>query len=295
MNRTWRLITLTAVTILACGCARSKVPELRFSGAQAYEQVRLQCDIGPRSFGSEGGRRTVQLIVAELQKWGWTAEEHPVTYRGVTGANVVGKKGQGPLVLFGAHFDSRSVADRDPHDRTQPVPGANDGASGVAVLLELARVLDVEQAGAEVWLVFFDAEDQGNLAGWPFSVGASAFAQQMQVEPQAVVVVDMIGDAHQEIFWERHSDAALMAELWEIAADLGYAEHFVPRYGYAIIDDHLPFIERGWTAVDIIDFDYPYWHTVQDTVDKVSPDSLERVGRVLEAWLEDGHFAESDY
>jgi Zn-dependent M28 family amino/carboxypeptidase len=188
--------------------------------------------------------------------------------------------------MLGAHYDTRSVANRDPVDPTQPVPGANDGASGVAVLLELARSVEVDKGPLEVWLAFFDAEDQGNINGWPFSVGASFMAQHLSAKPQAVVVVDMVGDLEQEFLWERNSDPDLSRTLWTIAADLGYEANFVPQEGYAIIDDHLPFRQQGLVAVDIIDFDYPYWHTTEDTPDKVSPESLQRVGRVLETWLE---------
>ena len=164
----------------------------------------------------------------------------------------------------------------------------------MAVLLELARVLNLDKAGAEVWLAFFDAEDQGNIDGWPFSVGAAEMAQHLSAEPQAVVIVDMVGDAKQEIYFERNSDARLMRVLWSIATELGYEEHFIAQYQHSIIDDHLPFAQRGIPAVDIIDFDYPYWHTVEDTPDKVRPESLERVGRVLETWLEERLLAEAD-
>ena len=111
-------------------------------------------------------------------------------------------------------------------------------------------------------------------------------AEHLAEQPEAVVVVDMVGDAEQEIFIEQNSDPQLASTLWAIAEQLGYRQHFVPERGLAIIDDHLPFIERGITAVDIIDIDYPYWHTTMDTPDKVNPESLERVGRVLETWLE---------
>ena len=113
-------------------------------------------------------------------------------------------------------------------------------------------------------------------------------AAELQITPEAVVVVDMIGDADQQIYLERNSDPVLQTQLWGIAATLGYTDTFVSEYRWAMYDDHVPFAERGITAVDIIDFDYPYWHTTQDTRDKVSPQSLERVGRVLESWLEQG-------
>jgi Zn-dependent M28 family amino/carboxypeptidase len=238
--------------------------------------------------GSTGAQLTREYILAELEKVNWDTRTQDFVYRGVAGSNIIASKGSGPLILIGAHYDTRSIADQDAVSSTETVLGANDGASGVAVLLELARTLDVDKAEAEIWLVFFDAEDQGNLNGWPFSVGASYAAEQLTVDPRAVVVVDMIGDTDQQILLERNSDAQLMGELWQTASDLGYADHFISRYGYAIMDDHIPFRQKGWVSVDIIDFDYPYWHTTQDTLDKVSQDSLERVGRVLEVWLENG-------
>jgi glutaminyl-peptide cyclotransferase len=238
--------------------------------------------------GSPQGRETADYITAELRKVGWAVEQQDFEYRGVSACNLVAAKGTGPLFIIGAHYDTRSLAERDLEDPTLAVPGANDGASGVAVLLELARVLDLEKSGIQVWLAFFDAEDQGGINGWPFSVGASYMAEHLTAQPVAVVVVDMVGDQEQEIFWERNSDAALQRELWAIAADLGYEAAFVPQYRYSIMDDHVPFIQRGLVAVDIIDFDYPYWHTSQDTPDKVSPTSLQRVGRVVETWLEEG-------
>jgi glutaminyl-peptide cyclotransferase len=206
----------------------------------------------------------------------------------VRGRNIIARAGQGPLVLLGAHYDTRPVADQDPDEarREQPILGANDGGSGVAVLLELANSLNLDQVPLEVWLVFFDAEDRGRLDGWPFSVGAREMAQSLLVKPAAVVVVDMVGDADQNIFYEQNSDPALREEIWAVAGSLGYGEFFIPSPKYTIIDDHLPFLEQGIPAVDIIDFDYPSWHTVADTSDKVSAGSLARVGRTLEAWLE---------
>lgn len=272
------------ISLALAGCMSN---QNLFDGQRAYQHVLQQCAFGPRPVGSEAGQKTASYILDQLRKLGWATETQEFTYRGVIGCNIVATRGRGPLIILGAHYDTRSSADRDPVGSIRPVPGANDGASGVAILLELARTLDVEKAGAEVWLVFFDAEDQGNINGWPFSVGASYMAQRLSVQPQAVVVVDMVGDSEQEIFWEQNSDAQLMKTLWAIAADLGYEVYFVPQYRYAIMDDHMPFQQRGLVAVDIIDFDYPYWHTAEDTPDKVSPESLQRVGRVLEIWLEE--------
>jgi len=261
---------------------------LQFDGQRAYEHVLAQEAIGPRPTGSQAGWTTGDYIIQQLEALGWEVETQEFLFRGVKGRNVIGKAGQGPVVIIGAHYDTRPAADQDPDpaNRQQPILGANDGASGVAVLLELARVLDRQALDRQVWLAFFDAEDRGRLDGWPFSVGAREMAQNLVVRPQAVVVVDMIGDADQNIYYERNSNPALSAELWTIAAELGYSDTIIPQPKYTIIDDHLPFVEQGIPAVDMIDFDYPYWHTLEDTADKVSPTSLERVGRTLEVWLE---------
>jgi Zn-dependent M28 family amino/carboxypeptidase len=155
------------------------------------------------------------------------------------------------------------------------------------VLLELARVLDTTKTNQQIWLAFFDAEDQGELGGWDWIVGSQYFADSLTLIPSAVVIVDMVGDSDQQLYYERNSNVELMAELWNVAHRAGY-ESFIKRYKWNMLDDHTPFLARGWRAIDIIDFDYPYWHTVDDTPDKISPISLERVGRTLEIWLESG-------
>lgn len=289
MRRNWRALSHSVFVLLVmigllAGCSHNNAA---FDGQKAYEHVVAQCAFGPRPVGSEESRRTAEYISATLQKLGWVVAMQEFTYRGVLGRNVIASRGTGPLFILGAHYDTRSVANRDPADPTQPVLGANDGASGVGVLLELARTVDLKDGSVELWLAFFDAEDQGDINGWPFSVGASYMAQHLAAKPEAVVVVDMVGDQDQQFLWESNSDPALQRTLWAIAAELGYEDNFVQQNGYAIIDDHLPFRQQGLVAVDIIDFDYPYWHTAEDTADKVSPESLQRVGRVLETWLEE--------
>jgi Zn-dependent M28 family amino/carboxypeptidase len=263
-------------------------PEKRsFDGERAYPYALEQCEIGPRPPGSSGGWATGDYILAKLEELGWDTATQEFDYRGVRLRNVIGKHGDGPVVIVGAHYDTRPVADRDTQHPNEPVPGGNDGASGVAVLLELADVLAQYELQYEVWLVFFDGEDSGNLGGWPFSVGSAYMAENLTVDPVWVVVVDMVGDRDQQLYYEGNSDPLLRERLWDIAAGLGY-EQFLPEVGRPIIDDHLPFVNAGIPAVDIIDIDYPYWHTVQDTCDKVSADSLERVGRVLEEFVTRG-------
>lgn len=264
-------------------------PPLSFEGDSAFELLLEQMAFGPRWPGSEGNKAAGDFIISELQQLGWEVEEQVFPFKEIEVRNIIGRKnmGYGPVIIIGAHYDTRKVADRTPGS-TEPVPGAVDGASGVAVLLELARVLDLADLHHEIWLAFFDAEDNGDggIPGFPWIVGSTYMAESLAIMPQAMVLVDMVGDADQQIYYELNSDFALRQELWRIAADLGFGSHFIAEEGKSILDDHIPFLNMGIPAVDIIDIDYLYWHTVEDTADKASPDSLERVGRTLEEWIE---------
>jgi glutaminyl-peptide cyclotransferase len=261
--------------------------QVAFDGVRAYQDVIQQVAFGPRLPRSEAHAQAVEWMQAELSNSGWMVELQETTYQNQPIRNVIAKRGTGrPWIILGAHYDSRFKADNDPDParHEDPVPGANDGASGVAVLLELARVLP-EDLDKEIWLVLFDAEDQGRLPGWDWILGSRAFVEALEQEPDAAVIVDMIGDADLNIMMERNSDRLLTEEIWQTAADRGHADVFIPEPGYSILDDHTPFLEQGIRAIDIIDFDYPYWHTVDDTPDKVSPDSLFAVGDTLLHWL----------
>jgi glutaminyl-peptide cyclotransferase len=265
-----------------------ELTEYHFDGQRAYQYALDQCAIGPRPPGSDAGWATGDYIVTHLEELGWEVETQEFRYQGLALRNIIGKLGEGPMVILGAHYDTRPVADRDPEHLNEPIIGGNDGASGVAVLLELADVLPDYELKNEVWLAFFDAEDMGRLDGWPWCVGSSYMAENLAVEPEYVIVVDMVGDSQQELYYEGNSDAVLRRKVWGIASQLGY-EQFIPHRRHTITDDHLPFARRGIPAVDIIDFDYPYWHTIEDTCDKIGPGSLERVGRVLEELLTGDH------
>ena len=273
-----------------------------FDGRHAYDEYLMaQIKIGIRPAGSAAARATGDYILAQLKQSKWKTETQEFSYRNVPVRNVIGKaaEGRGPIIIIGAHYDTRPRADQDPAHPDQPILGANDGASGAAVLLELARTLDTSKLTNEVWLAFFDAEDNGSLTTcdlipaancdrtiWPFSIGASYVADHLPGMPAAVIIIDMIGDADQNIYYEYNSDKELQEKIWSIAATLGYTRQFIPEYKYSMDDDHTPFLQHGMRAVDMIDFDYPYWHTIEDTADKVSAESLERVGRTLQTWLE---------
>jgi len=262
-------------------------PPNQFDGQRAYQDVIHQVALGPRTPGSVAHNQAILWIKSELEENGWEVEIQETTQNKQPVRNIIAKRGEGaPWHIVGAHFDSRMKADNDPdpanHDKA--VPAANDGASGVAVLLELARVLPKETPG-QIWLAFFDSEDQGRLPGWDWILGSRAMASALEGKPDAVIVVDMIGDADLNIYQETNSDPQITQELWDIAAELGYEKQFIPQAKHNMLDDHTPFLEKGIRAVDIIDFDYPYWHTIADTPDKVSAESLEAVGSTVLHWL----------
>ncbi|MEX1248434.1 MAG: M28 family peptidase [Anaerolineales bacterium] len=258
-----------------------------FDGQRALADVKYQVSLGPRLPDSDAHAAVVEWMAETLGDAGWEVElqeterlDHPIR-------NVIAKRGSGsPWIILGAHYDTRMYADKDPDPsaRELPVPGANDGASGVAVLLELARVLPPDLDG-QIWIVMFDAEDNGGIPGWDWILGSRAFAESLAVYPDEVIIVDMIGDADLQIYLEANSDKSLRAAIWEQAEALGYGDSFINEIGHSMLDDHTPFLRLGISAVDIIDFDYPYWHTLGDTVDKVSATSLQVVGETLLAWL----------
>lgn len=287
LSTIFALLALVAGWYIASFLTREPA-SVSFDGSRAYADVQTQVAFGPRTPGSEGHARVREWMRAELESAGWEVDIHQTERMGHPIYNVIAKRGgDSPQVILGAHYDTRFFADHDPDPslRNQPVPGANDGASGVAVLIELARTLPKDTA--PVWLVFFDAEDNGRIEGWDWILGSSAFVEEITVRPRVVVVVDMVGDADLNIHFERNSDQTLRAEIWEAAERLGYGDAFITSEKYSILDDHTPFLSIGIPSVLIIDFDYPYWHTTQDTVDKVSPESLRAVGDTLWHWLAD--------
>lgn len=288
MPRKWLIAVLIPIFLLASCQERSQeTPSVQaFDAQRAYQDAVYQMDLGPRTPGSSAHQSTIEYIQNQLEAAGWQVETQETTFKDQPVQNITAKRGESANpILIAAHYDSRMIADQDPDEtlRSQPVPGADDGASGVAVLLEMARVLPASEKN--VWLVFFDSEDQGQIAGWDWLYGSEAYAQSLQVTPQAVVVIDMIGDKDLNIYREKSSTRSLVDEIWASAAALGYGSQFINEEKFTMLDDQTPFLEKGIPAVDIIDFDYPYWHTTSDTIDKISPASLEVVGKTLITWL----------
>lgn len=278
-------VLLGVLSWLAGRAANPVVPA--FDGERAYQDVAYQVSLGPRIPGSDAHAQTIKWIQDELHSAGWEVDIQDSVQMGHPVQNIVAHRGTGsPWTILGAHYDSRLWADHDsdPKKQREPVPGANDGASGAAVLVELGRSLP-KNLNQQIWLVFFDAEDNGDIPGWDWLLGSRAFVSQLEGKPDRVVVIDMIGDRDLNIYRERNSNPEITDQVWAAAASDGYAAQFISSARYSMLDDHTPFLEAGIPAIDIIDFDYPYWHTTQDTTEKVSAQSLKAVGDTLRTWL----------
>ena len=189
-------------------------------------------------------------------------------------------------VLLCAHWDTRPTADEeeDPEDRSRSIEGANDGASGVAVLLEIARVLRETPPPVGVRFALFDGEDYGPGSDRMY-LGAKRYARNPpRPHPEWGVLLDMVGDADLDIWRERNSEEGAPTvndRLFRAAQEAGHGGVFHDSVKWDITDDHLPLLAAGIPVVDLIDFDYPYWHTLEDTADKCSPESLGAVGETV--------------
>ena len=289
MKKKIALLSLSTILLTLVGAylllLQPKEP-ISFDGNRAYADVEKQLSFGPRTPGSAAHQNFIDWLTEELKISGWQSSIQQGEMLGNPIKNIIAYRGEeSPEIILVAHYDSRLFADNDPDPelQSQPVPGANDGASGVAVLVELARVLPDDTL--PIWLLFTDAEDNGRISGWDWILGARYFVSTMTFHPKAVIVIDMIGDRELNIYKELNSDPELTSQIWEVARTLGYEAYFINEPKHNIIDDHLPFIEAGIPAVDIIDIEYPFWHTSQDTLDKISPDSLAIVGETLLQWI----------
>lgn len=273
-------------------------PTLLFDSNQAFDILKKQCEFGPRPPGSEAHRNTRDYLFAELKKHTDTVVLQPYTSEVDTiddppqritlhMNNIIAEFGSGhsDTLLLAAHWDTRPCADKDPNldKQREPILGANDGASGVAVLLEIARILKEVPPPRRVIIILFDGEDYGKTTDQMF-LGSRYFAKNMgKWKPDYGILLDMIGDKDLQIPIERFSwnaNREYADAIWRRAQKLGLAP-FQHKLGYAIMDDHVPLIKAGIPMVNIIDFDYPYWHTLEDTVDKCSPKSLEVVGKLV--------------
>lgn len=291
-NRNLSLVGILALLLTLTGCAAG-TSRPKFDAEKSFAELKKQCDFGPRPPGSEAHRKLKDYLVEQMKacsnRVAVQSFDHRRGKQTFEMRNVIASFGptQGKEILLCAHWDTRPTADQelDPADQKKPIIGANDGASGVAVLLELARIFKIQAPKVPVTLVFFDGEDLGPT-GKDMFIGARYFASKLD-KPQTVrygILLDMIGDKDLQIYRERNSNGSapeIVDKVWSTAARLGYEKQFIDKPKYDISDDHQALIERGIPCIDVIDFDYAYWHTLDDTVDKCSPKSLGIVGETV--------------
>jgi len=293
------LAVVLAVPLLACGGAEEV--NTGFRAALADSLVGVQVGFGPRVPGTEGHAAQLEWMVTWLEARAAVVERDPfthVTTRGdtlsLTNVWARFRPEARDRILLLAHWDSRPVAERaaEPELRGRPIPGANDGASGVAVLLAIADVLAAEPPAVGVDLLLTDGEDWGHdpetyaTEVEDMLLGARHFARTRGgvYRPLFGILLDLVGDADPLFPWEGHSvrmAPEVVRRVWSVAEELGYGDVFVDRPGPAVNDDHVPLNEAGIRTINIVDFDYRYWHTPEDTPDKVSARTLGMVGNVV--------------
>ncbi len=302
---------MIAVAILFAVCARgaeTAAPD-EFSGSRAMKHLEDICDLGPRPSGSPGMDAQRSMLVKHFRAAGARVSGQAFkavdrrTGRPVHMENLVvtWHPDRTDRVLLGAHYDTRPFPDRDPVDPQGTFVGANDGASGVAMLMELARFMPTLPGPVGVDFVCFDAEEFVVGSRDPYFLGSTFFARQYAADRRetprlhryrAGAILDMVADRDLQIWQEQQSATwadtrPVVEELWGVATRLGVRE-FVPRPRHLVQDDHVPLrtIARI-PCCTVIDFDYPAWHTTQDTPAACSAESLAAVGRVMLAWLRD--------
>jgi glutaminyl-peptide cyclotransferase len=308
-----RPVLATAVIFLAVACrgdaqkgtaaqsgTKATKTSTGFSGQAAYNYAKAQFDFGPRVPGTPAAQRAGDWIIRQMR-----ARADTVVVQGFPYTTADGKKL--PLrnilarfrpelserVLYLTHWDSRPVAESAATDaeRKMPVPGANDGASGVGLFIALGDILKKTKPTVGVDLLFTDGEDYGQFGPPPVDVliGAKYFATHLPApgyQPLYGVLFDMIGDKDLRIPYEMLSfqrAPEVVSRVWQTAADLGYSDVFVQESGGEIIDDHVPLLDAGLHVIDVIDLTYAPHHTPQDTMDKISARSLGIVGDVATA------------
>ncbi|MBL51735.1 MAG: hypothetical protein CMG57_07250 [Candidatus Marinimicrobia bacterium] len=293
-------LTILYITLISIffSC-QSDVP--KFDEKRAFDYLVAQCDFGPRNPGSEGYYACLDFMIKEFEK---SADEiilQNFSYREQKDKNryelenVIARYNPDAefQTMISCHWDTRPWADEEENrrDRDIPIIGANDGASGVAVILELAKILGENPPPIGVNLVLFDGEDMGIRGeNETFCQGSRYFAKNLPIpKPNEAINLDMVGDKQLVLPIERYSlefHPELVRYLWDRARDLGL-DAFEGRVDYAIYDDHVPLYEiAGIPAIDLIDFKYPnsyanFWHTLDDVPENCSAESLGQVGRLM--------------
>lgn len=291
----------TADSSAAVASAANQETAVTFDADSAYSYVARQVEFGPRVPGTPAHSACAAWLESELRRHGAqvTVQEASLTaFNGtpLSARNIMGSfnPDAADRTLLLAHWDTRPWADNDPDpaNHSTPVDGADDGASGVGVLLEIARQTALENHGKGIDILFVDAEDYGSGgddSSW--ALGTRYFVQNPPggYRPARAVLLDMVGgkDAQfrREYFSQQYA-APLVDMVWNAAAQAGHASLFSNELGGAITDDHLELIKGGIPAIDVITYDPqngfpPYWHTVNDNMDNISARTLAAVGETI--------------
>ncbi len=288
------LLLFSSLFYLAnCQPARAADP-YAFNGGRAFADLQHLAAFGPRPAGSKALENSRAWIVAQLQQAGCRVVQDRFVAATPAGnipmVNLVAEiPGKDPkrIIMIAGHYDTKL-------EQSFRFVGANDGGSSAAFLLQMARELAHSPHKLTYWIVFFDGEEA--LQNWSDTdsvYGSRHFVQKLTSDGelsriQAMILVDMIADAHLDIRWDQNSTGWLNKLVFEQADKLGYSSYFL-RHPVNIDDDHIPFVAAGVSAVDLIGLDYgpnnAYWHSAQDAVEHCSPSSLTIVGRVVKAAL----------
>ncbi|UCG60658.1 MAG: M28 family peptidase [Candidatus Zixiibacteriota bacterium] len=286
------------LTILCISCSPSYAPPPEFDGGRAFDYLQHQVEFGPRVPGSEASAECRQFCYRHFQQLGLAVDSQAFIYfdrysqQNIRMVNVIASykseepSGENGIILM-AHYDCRPRTDHasDTLLLDEPIDGANDGASGVAVLMEIANLMAAQQPPLAVDLVLVDGEDWGMVGDHAaYTIGSREYARLgVHDKYRFGIIVDLVGDQDQQIYREGYSERYakdLNDMVWGVAARLGI-ETFVDSVRHTVIDDHLSLSLSGVPSICIIDLDYEYWHTEFDTPDKCSSQSLANVGRVV--------------
>ncbi|MHA1791952.1 MAG: M28 family peptidase [Promethearchaeota archaeon] len=286
--------------------------DLSFSDDLAWTHLENLFSLNPRHPGTQGNDDAEDYISGVINSNNGLVYKQEFIVNEIACTNIIGKwhssNASDNVIILASHYDSRAVADHDPspENRDKPVPGANDGGSSTAILLALAPVVkalmqdDILNFTSEIWLVFFDAEDQGSgaMAGFNWIEGSKYLADNIDTvlgENQTIeyfLLLDMVGDDDLHVNQELNSNQALLSDFFSMGRCLGHGSAFPTNpVSYKMIDDHVPFKNLGIPTLDIIDFDYPEWHTISDDMNHISKASMELIGRVTEAFIISREFA----
>jgi Zn-dependent M28 family amino/carboxypeptidase len=285
---------------------------LLFNESNAYDHIVTQLDFGYRVPGTPEHDNCSVWIENQLLTITDTVLVQNFTIQKQNQSiyecqNVLGKlnMNKSNIVIFGAHWDSRNVAEKDVYNRTQPIPGANDGGSGVGVLIELARILSLykENLDCQVWFLFLDAEDQGysgglyGLEGWGWAEGSVKFVNKLDTfydssseNIECFILLDMVGGTDLQFIKESRSDEDLHQAIFEEGRKIGYPVAFPLNPSIkTILDDHVAFANKGIAVIDlIIDFsggNWTYHHTHSDDLSNIDQESLGITGRTIESFV----------